>query len=167
MRQVSSGLGLLYIPPDTGGSGWDWFDGGWGFDDYWGAGSSWDSFLGLVPAGAIETIIRFSRGTVLPVIIIRLKTPTTAYRFPCRVPLVQREGRERGRGAAHGPGDRRAALLLRLLDQLRLLPVLLRTGSRRGAVCLLTVQRGSYSTRVRIDASGFTQCSPLLRPQPR
>ena len=117
-----------------------------------------------LPVGAIGIIIQSSRATVLRAIIIQLKTRLTASRSRRRVPLVLRE--ERGREAAQGLGDRRAAHLfplpLRLLHCV--LPVLPPIGSRRGAVCLPHVLRGSCSIRSRTNASESFTCSPLLLP---
>lgn len=129
-----------------------------------GAGGRRGIRFSRVPVGLIETIIQSSRAIVLRAITIPSRTPTIASRSRCRVPLVLRE--ERGREAAQGPGDRRAAHLLplplRLL--LRVLPVLLPIGSRRGAVCLRHVPRGSCSTRIQTNVRGSFTCSQLRLP---
>lgn len=105
VRQIrsQSGLGFLYVPPDTGGSGWDWFDGGWGFDDYWGAGSSWDSFLpGAGPGGGYRDYNPVLPGYCPPGYYHPIEDPYNCIPFPAQ----GAPGATGGTGAGQGSGSR-------------------------------------------------------------
>lgn len=108
MRQVSSGLGLLYVPPDTGGSGWDWFDDGWGFGDYWGDGSSWDSFLpGAGPGGGYRDYNPVLPGYCPPGYYHPIEDPYNCVPFPEQGAPGAPGGAGQGSGSGSGGSSSR------------------------------------------------------------
>jgi hypothetical protein len=100
-----------------------WFDNGWGFDDYWGAGSSWDSFL-PGPGGGYRDYNPILPGYCPPGYYHPIEDPYNCIPFPVQGAPGAPGGA--GQGAAQGLGDLRAAHLLplRLRLLLRVLPVL-------------------------------------------
>jgi len=87
MRQVKSQLGFLY-DPGTGGGGWDSWDdwGGWGYgDDYWGAGSSWDSFAPS-PSGGYRDYNAILPGYCPPGYYHPIEDPFNCVPFPVQAP---------------------------------------------------------------------------------
>lgn len=109
MRQIrsQSGLGFLYVPPDTGG-GWDWFDDGWGFDDYWGAGSSWDSFLpGAGPGGGYRDYNPILPGYCPPGYYHPIEDPYNCVPFPVQGAPGAPGGAGQGSGSGSGGSSSR------------------------------------------------------------